>query len=106
MNVERFLEGCGELSLAKVTMLKYLQKVSDKFDITPAPKGRSRVECRFDCGVYKGEEVLTFRVADLNPIFVAAKLLLLTSGHHFSFDEGEETLLQEMKKSLAKRNAA
>lgn len=100
MNLEEFLASRTELPASKIIVLRYLEKVADVFGIDPQPKGRSKVECRFDCGAYKGEEIITFRMDDLNPIFVAAKLMHLTSGHNFSFPDGENSIVSQMGKRV------
>ncbi len=101
MSVDEFLVGRTELSPQKIILLRYLEMVADSFSIASAPRGRSTIECRFDCGAFKGDEILHFRVSVSNPITVAASLLSLTSGHHFSFPEAEQALLASMEGRLA-----
>ena len=93
--LDKFLED-RNLGEDKTTMLKYLEKVSDKISIEPRPKGRSLIRCHFDCGAYKGEEILTFHMQSLCPLKIAVNLMSLTSGHHFNFPDAKDVLLKGM----------
>lgn len=94
-SVDDFLKG-RDLGEARTVMLKYLEKVSDNIDIMVKTGGNSVIKCYFDCGAYKGEEVLTFRIKNLCPFEIAASLKSLTSGHHFSFKHEEEYMIKRM----------
>lgn len=94
-SVDEFLKG-RDLGEARTVLLKYLEKVSDSIDILVKSGGNSVIKCHFDCGAYKGEEVLTFRVKNLCPFGIAASLKTLTSGHHFSFKHEEEYMIKRM----------
>ena len=99
-HIEQFIESRPELANARKIMLRYLAEVSDKIELSILPKGRSKVKCYFDCGAYKGDEILEFRVSSLNPLSIALNLMNLTSGHHFSYGEVEKLLLQTMKERI------
>jgi len=90
--IESFIEARPELAESKKTMLRYLASVSDGIRIEPMPKGRSRIHCEFDCGAYKGSEIVTFNMQTINPLRVALSLMALTSGHHFSYEKAEKVL--------------
>jgi len=97
LSVDAFLSSRPKLAQDKVTMLRYLETVSDSIAIEPC-----RVHCEFDCGAYKGSEILTFHMKTINPFMVALSLMNLTSGHHFSYDRAEKVLLEMMQERIAK----
>lgn len=94
MSVEQFIASREELSPSKAIMLRYLDEVSDSVTVEPQTKGRSKIHCEFDCGVYKGSEVLTFHMKTINPIGIALALMRLTSGHRFSYDDAEDFFIE------------
>ncbi len=99
--IEAFIEKRPELAESRKVMLRYLANVSDVISIEERPKGRSVVKCEFDCGAYKGSEVIEIRMDRLTPMRIALSLEGLTSGHHFSFPEADEVLLQSFSKRAA-----
>jgi len=98
-SVSSFCEGRG-LPESKVTMLRYLEKVADKCWVEVKPKGNSRIVAEFDCGAYKGSEVITLSIKNLCPFSIARNLMTLTSGHHFSFPEAEAFLISQFSKEM------
>lgn len=97
--LENFLQD-RSLGEVKETLVRYLAEVSDVITFEPLPKGRSKIVCEFDCGAYKGSEVLTFRMTQLTPWSVAIQLMSLTSGHHFSYPDAENVLIESMKRRV------
>lgn len=96
VSIDDFIQSRPELSTERKTMLRYLASVSDNAWIEERTKGRSILKCEFDCGAYKGSEILTYQVSKLCPFRIADGLMSLTSGHHFSFEHGKQALLDKM----------
>lgn len=92
MDIEQFLEG-RDMGDVKATLLRYACTVADKYEIEVRPRGRSLVRLHFDCGAYKGEEIITFNLSTITPMRLAVALEKLTSGHIFRFKEADEVLL-------------
>lgn len=104
-DVEVFLDGCN-MGADKETMLRYLSEVADSIRFRSRPRGRSIVECEFDCGAHKGSEILTFAMQHLSPLVVAIRLMGLTSGHRFSYKKAEEAILSDMVNRLSGKSRA
>lgn len=101
MKLQEFLDSrASPISEDRVTILKYLEKVSDRLDVEARPRGRSFVVVDFDCGAYKGSEILTYHISKINPMKVLFDLSKLTSGHRFSFEEVEKAAIKVMKERL------
>lgn len=97
---DAFIEGRG-MAEDRVIILKYLETISDKFSIEQKPQGKSLAICEFDCGAYKGSQLLRFKISSLNPIDIASSLKNLTSGHRFDFQKAEQALLADMTERVA-----
>lgn len=85
-----------DLSQDKIDMLKFLEKRSDNFHIIKRNKGRSIAVCEFDCGAYKGSQILQFMIKNLNPFLILFDLENLTSGHIHKFGEVKNSLINYM----------
>lgn len=101
LSTHEFLADREDLAEWKIIALKYLEKASDVFWIEPKPKGQSKIYCEFDCGAYKGSEILTFSMKTISPMQIALKLSGLTSGHIFRFDEVDEAMTEVMRKRIS-----
>lgn len=98
--IENYCEGRG-LSESKETLLRYACSVADSYEIELRPKGRSLFKLHFDCGAYKGEEIITFNAATISPMRLALELESLTSGHRFSYPEADIALLNVFKRRMS-----
>lgn len=96
VTLDEYLAKRADLSPHRITMLRYLNSVADQFHIDERTKGNSRAVCKFDCGTYKGYEIVEFRISIMEPIGVAWQLMNLTSGHHFWFANANQAALKEM----------
>lgn len=101
MDAEDFITSRPELSDKKKTIIRYCESISDVFWIEPHPKGRSRLHLEFDCGAYKGSEIVVISLSNCCPLEIAASLESLTCGHHFNCDETKDAVLKKMETRIA-----
>lgn len=99
MNVEQFIAS-RQLSENKITMLRFLDKSADTVSIEVRRKGHSIITAEFDCGAYKGSQLIAFKMSNLSPFIILASLENLTSGHIFKFEEEKAFIYTLMDKSL------